>query len=111
MSKTHLGELDQFLNRLEPVRRGYATVLAMTDPRYMNNPRYRGKRANQLIAIAPGELYGLRRKSVLVSVVGNGSALIYPVDRVGLDGLVLAGIPSRLAGHLMEALHLLLKEQ
>jgi hypothetical protein len=93
----HIGEHDSFGAKLEPLTRGYAVSMTMQDPRHMRNPKYRGKKQNQFIGLAPGPLYGLPTGSILVSIVGSGSCVIRPFESNELAKLVLAGMPAGLA--------------
>lgn len=103
-------DVDWLLGKLEPLKRGYPVVLSMQDAKYQNRKNYRGKRADQIVALAPGELYGMTPRSILVSVIGNGACVVHPATSEKIADLVLAGMPARLANVLMGKLHQLLKE-
>jgi hypothetical protein len=92
------GEIDWLLSRLAPLRNGNAVVIRL------DNPMGVGKRKDPLITIVPGILFGFREKSVVVSVIGNGSCII-KTDEKKIANLVKAGIPARLASALAEKLY------
>lgn len=62
-----------------------------------------GKRKNPLIVITPGPSIGLPRRTVIVSVINNGSCIV-EIDCNSTLQLVLAGIPAKLAKLLLEKL-------
>lgn len=93
----HVGEHDSFGTKLEPLTRGYAVSLVMNDPSRARSAKYRGKKQNQFVGLAPGSLYGLPSGSVLVSIVGSGSCVIHPLESNDVAKLVLAGMPAGLA--------------
>lgn len=103
-------EVDWLLNKIEPLKRGYAVTLSMDDGKYSRLAKYRGTKKNQLVALAPGELYGFASRSVLVSIVGNGCCVVHPTRERKVADLVLAGMPAKLANLLMEKLHRLYQE-
>lgn len=103
-------DVDWLLNRLEPLRRGYAVVLSMQDDRYARMVKYRGKKQNQLVTLTPGSLYGFAPDSVQVAIIGSGAAIVFPARSEKVADLILAGMPARLAKLLMEKLHRLYQE-
>lgn len=58
-------------------------------------------RRDFLIVLTPGTSFGAKPGTLLVSVVGKGSAVVNPFLDRGVSSLVLAGIPSALARGLM----------
>lgn len=102
-----IGNPDYLGAKLEPLTRGYAVTLSMQDPRFDKLKAYRGKKANQLVCMAPGPMYALPTDTLLVSIVGNGSCVIRPHESKDVAKLVLAGMPAGLAKALQSKLNTL----
>jgi len=95
---------------LSPLKYGKSVVMVMDDPSWTRNPKYRGKKKNKLVVIAPGPMHGLVETSFLVSVVGGGACLVRLDSPHNVADLVLAGMPVQLAQELMNQIHQVMKE-
>lgn len=107
MSNDHQGrvstDVDWIGRALDPLREGKPVCIRML------TEHARGKRKDPLITIVPGESFGFRMKSVVVSVINNGSCIV-EIDCNSTANLVLAGIPAKLAKFLLTALQSKLRE-
>lgn len=100
-----LGEVDWLVNALEPLSKGKTKVLVMDTPAIPRKGRKDDSTTrHQLVALAPGTLYGFKQGSVLVSIIGAGSCVVVPSEPKQLTPLLRAGIPPKLAKALIDGL-------
>ncbi|UGC97113.1 hypothetical protein FBPa45_0080 [Pseudomonas phage vB_PaeS_FBPa45] len=103
MTTGHVDEPNYLLQTLLPLRNGQtAKLVQVTKSRH-------GKLAverttNTGILFAPGQLYGLDPRAVVISLLGRGSCVIFPGSRKGAGDLVRAGVAPSLAKALLETL-------
>jgi len=96
--------LDAFSQALLPLTQEKVVILSMDDPR-MRVVKKLSAPKKKAVVLVPGTLMGMTGKVVLISVVGSGSAVMNIDQPKQVANLVLAGMPARLAGILMEKLH------
>ena len=99
-----LGSVDWLVNALEPLINGDTKVLVMDTPTPPRKGMPSGSTRQQLVALAPGTLYGFAANSVMISVIGAGSCVIHPLEQRQLSRMILAGIPPFLANVLFNGL-------
>lgn len=58
-----------------------------------------------LVMLAPGEVYGMLTGSLVVSVIGKGSCVLFPKEEKGMAALTGTGLPTSAAKFLLETLH------
>lgn len=103
-------EADWFSGALAPLREGKVVKLRLLLPK--KNPGKRKLAAeppDPLITILPGELIGFPKRTVVVSVINNGSCIV-EIDCNSVTRLVIAGIPAVLAKALLRKLQSTLGE-
>lgn len=92
---------DELEKRLMVLEQGSTVALQI------NHERQSGKKTreiNLLMLIAPGHLYGMGAGKYLVSIPGKGSSIVDVNSDKNVSGLILAGVPTRLARELDRAL-------
>jgi hypothetical protein len=100
-----LGDVDWLVNALEPLSKGMAKVLVMDTPAVGRKGQKRDSTTrHQLVALAPGSLYGFKAGSYLVSVIGAGSCVVDPQAPRQVTRLILSGIPANLSNALISGL-------
>ena len=92
-------DIDPFLQALNPLRLGKAALLWMDDP-LPQKKTVQDTPKKTLVIIVPGQTIQLPKSSVLVSLVGKGSCVMRLGEPKKVAGLVLAGMPLRLAREL-----------
>lgn len=97
-------EVDWLGGKLEPLRCGQSVAFMMY------TTKATGKRKNPLIVITPGTQLNFSRKAVVVSVINNGSCIV-EIGCRSTTGLILAGIPAKLAKVLVDRLQLTFREE
>lgn len=95
---------------LDPLRKSKIVTLTME-----SIPKIRIKTAaagfeKRTVILTPGDLFGLPKESILVSVVGKGCTVFDPLRAANVSKLVLAGIPAMLANVLADEMRRALKE-
>lgn len=98
-------DVDWFGGKLWPLTQGQAVAFAIITA----DPKARGKRKNPIVTITPGEPLGFGERTFVVSVINNGSCII-EIDCKSTAGLVLAGIPAKLAKLLLDKLRSTFRE-
>lgn len=88
---------------LSPLAEGKAVVLTMDVGAHNPGIRRVSPPRPTPVVLTPGPIFGAPPGAILVSVIGKGSAVVYPFRRpeTALAELVSAGMPSRLAHALM----------
>lgn len=89
--------------RLAPLKQGIPVALQI------NTPHAKGKRKNPVIVITPGLYLGGSPNSFVVSVLENGSTVVFAGEK-RIGNLTHAGVPAKLATALMRTLDKLYKE-
>jgi hypothetical protein len=92
-------DVDWLGGKLWPLRQGKPVAFAIIS----GNPNARGKRKDPIVTITPGSTLGFGERVVVVSVINNGSTIV-EIDCKSTAGLVLAGMPAKLAKLLLDKL-------
>lgn len=103
-----LATIDPFAQALRPLAKNQAVRLWMDIPQHPARKATRRDTGRRLVIIAPGALLGLSPQSLMVSVVGSGSCIVWATrSRRSTDiaNLTLAGMPAKLARELMNQIH------
>ena len=96
MTTRHVDEPNYLLETLMPLRYGKTVRLVqVTKSRHGRLAIERIQRTGVLFA--PGQLYGLDPRFVVISLLGKGSCVIDPRAQKGLGELVRAGVHPSLA--------------
>lgn len=111
--KSHgLGNVDWLVNSLKPLLEGKPKVLVMDTPAPPRKGSPRNAWRQQLVALAPGTLYGFAADTVLVSIIGAGSCVVHPLRRPArTTDLILAGMRAPLARTLLDGLYRLYRSK
>ena len=109
-SKSSSLETDDWFHRaLTKLKQGRIVNLWMEDPKLALRKNFRGS-TRKLVVLVPGQVAGLPRSAVVVSIIGSGSCVVRVDSPEHVANLVLAGMPIALASALMNKLHRTLKE-
>ena len=93
---------DVLKDRLAPLKRGQIVRITV------ETTRKQGKQVKQettLLLLAPGQHYGMVSETVVVSLIGKGSRVVFPKTGKGAGELARAGMPPTLAKALIEKLN------
>ena len=101
------GADDPLLRTVFPLRAGKPVKLWLDLPTTLKKSTAPRRR---LVILSPGSHVGLPRTCVLVSIVGSGSCVVRTSPPHKLADLVLAGMPAKLAGELMNKIHRALEQ-
>jgi hypothetical protein len=103
-------EVDWLGSRLLPLREGKVVILSLILAKKESRIRRVVEQRDKIVTIMPGQLVGLPRRTVIVSIIDNGSCIV-EIDCNAIIGLVRAGVPAKLARALLEKLQYILKEE
>lgn len=101
MTNGHLEEPDYFLAYLQPLLQGMSVKLVLEQERMHGQA---SRLVQKGLLIAPGNVYGLNARALVISLLGSGSCVIFPDSQTSRGELVKAGLPSRLAIALIDSL-------
>lgn len=101
MTYGHIGDPNYLLDRLRPLLFGQAVKLVQEAKR--RHGRF-DRIVNTGVLIAPGYFYGFDKDSLVVSLLGKGSCVIFVRSPSVVSELVSAGMPIELAKALIENL-------
>lgn len=103
MTSSHIDDPNYLLQALMPLRSGMTVRLVQeTVSRHGRLQIERVKKTGLLLA--PGQLYGLRPDSVVISLLGRGSCVVIPSRQRGVGEIAAMGVPQKLATALFETL-------
>ena len=100
--------VDPLVQSLAPLRQGDSVKLWMERPQKAEPKKGAERSPKILVILTPGQALGFPRKSLLVSVIGKGSAVVDLSNPKNVANLVLAGVPARLAHELLKRVSRLL---
>lgn len=92
---------DYFKDKLAPLVSGLSVKFVLE---YRKKHGTKFREVKIMVLLAPGLLYGLSPETVVISLVGKGSCIVFPELGKGVASMVAAGIPVRLANALFEKL-------
>lgn len=103
MTSSHVDEPNYLLEKLMPLRYGMTVRLVqVTTSKHGRLAVARERREGVLFA--PGALYGVDPMALVVSVLGHGSCMTFPLSGKAKADLIRAGIAPGLVDSLTEAL-------
>jgi hypothetical protein len=104
MTYGHIEIPDKLLAHLRPLLQGKAVKLVVEQ---MKKHGAKSRKVQTGLLIAPGSAYGLSHRAVVVSLLGSGSCVIFPIAHKSKGELVKAGLPAKLAKALIDRLQIL----
>ena len=104
MTTRHIANPDLLLAHLRPLLQGTAVKLVVEIKRTYGKKE---RLVQKGLLIAPGSAYGLVDRAVVVSLLGSGSCVIFPMANTSKGQLVRAGLSPQLAMALIDRLQIL----
>lgn len=102
-------DVDWLGAKLAPLREGKPVALSLILAKKPSKVKRVAEQRDKVITLVPGKLFGFSERTVVISVVDNGSCII-EIDCNSTARMVLAGIPAKLAKALLVKLRSTLGE-